>query len=111
MCPHCGAAAVIKAQCHVASTFQGDERGRFCNNTYQLNQDMIWWSEDDPRWPQWTDGGELANGKTDLIDECCIAHCETCNTDLFAVITFEPIKPVKLKQLGLERDWPSSYKK
>lgn len=110
-CPHCGKTASIKAQCHVASTFDGDARGRFCNNTYQLNEDMIWWEKDDTRWSQWTVGGQLVSERAGSIDQCCYASCDKCQADIFAVVAFEPIKAVYVKQVGLEKDWPANYEK
>lgn len=72
---------------------------------------MIWWAQDDIRWSQWRDGGLQGDDNADLIYECCYANCEECSADIFAVIAFEPVKPVNVRQIGFEKDWPPAYKK
>ncbi len=111
LCPFCSSISLIKAQCHVASTFEGDALGRFCNKTYRLNEDMLWWKQGNSRWPEWIAGGQSVRESMHLIDECCYANCTACNAEMFVVITFEAIRPINIRQIGLEKNWPSDFKK
>lgn len=108
-CPKCGTFTSIKAQCHVASSFDGDERGRFCDRVYRLGAEMVWWPKSDSRWNNWTEGGRPEGD--DSLHECCYAECTNCGTDLYAVIVFLPIKPVSIWEVGLEDDWPPKFKR
>ena len=47
-CPACGQLTTLRAQTHMASDYDGDERGRFMNREYRLGERMWWFSEGSP---------------------------------------------------------------
>jgi hypothetical protein len=103
-CPNCGCEANIKAQCHVASSFDGDDSGRFCDREYRLGERMRWWDEYDGRYASWkADPGIVPDASASKrILECCYARCSSCHAELFAVIAFHDITAVDVQQVGLE---------
>ncbi len=110
-CPKCGNAIALKAQCHAASSFSGDESGRFNDRPYKLGQKMAWWNEDDPRWSSWKEGGQCVVNRTDSVRECCYTKCPVCGARLYAVIQFDQATPVAVLDVGPEENWPDEYKK
>lgn len=111
MCPCCGMVSLIKAQFHIASSFEGDNRGRFCNRNYRLNDEIIWWTESDIKWSKWSEGGNQNDEWVNTIQECCYAECTNCGAGLYAVIEFCPVKPIAIIQIGSEDNWPLNFNK
>lgn len=109
-CPNCKTHSIIKAQCHVASTFMGDEFGRFCDNEYKLGQKMRWWYQEKIEDNSWMPKDTLKID-SNTVQECCYSKCLKCQVDLYAVIIFKDITPIKVEQIGLESDWPDGYYK
>lgn len=107
ICPNCGVDASMRAQCHVASSFDG-QGIRFCNRTYRLQETMLWWPRDHIKWKEWELGGKSVD---DSIQECCYAECMNCQANLYAIIGFRLISPASIVQVGLEKDWPSDFPK
>lgn len=110
-CPKCGTVTSIEAQCHVASSFDGDERGRFCGRVYRLNEEMIWWPKSDARWNKWAEGGEPEAGTGDSLQECCYAECTNCGAELYSILRFRPIQPISVIEVGLEEQWPFKFQR
>jgi hypothetical protein len=124
-CPACGKEAPLLCQTHVASSFDGDETGRFCDRSYNLYERMVWWPREDPRFEDWprAEHSELRDPR--LLDaigppeppddayeaaEACYARCELCGCDeLFAVIAFRNVAAVAVLAAGWETDWPRGY--
>jgi hypothetical protein len=48
-CPLCGKAAIVRAQTMFASSYDGDETGRFFDRNYSLGAAMAWWPPKDSR--------------------------------------------------------------
>ena len=108
-CPACSRECVVRAQCHVASSYDGDDAGRFHDRSYGLMQAMRWWPPSDPRWSGWREGGHAIDEAGDGAVECCYANCGRCGADLFAIIRFASRVPREWIRLGLEEDWPADF--
>lgn len=81
-CPACAMCITIHAQIHLASSYDGDESGRFFDRTYRPGDRMAWWSKGDPRFDGWRDDrGDLVTAS-----EECLAECPDCSAVLVAVI-------------------------
>ena len=58
ICPGCKRSSSIEAQCHVASSYDGDNSGRFFDRRYVLGSQMAWWRPDQDGYEDWmTDEG------------------------------------------------------
>jgi hypothetical protein len=109
-CPRCEASSPIKAQCHIASSYDGDDSGRFHNRIYVVGQTMAWWPRTDRRWPSWTEENRApSEGQEGVVRECCYANCETCGAELYAVIEFRDLTVVRIVDVGIESLWPADY--
>lgn len=111
-CPVCSEMTKIRAQTHVASTFEGDEQGRYCNMTYRPKDKMRWWDKGDERYANWTLGGNRVIGDTsDDIRECCYAICSNRNDRLYAIVKFSNLTVEDILEIGPEERWPTDYRK
>ena len=108
-CPQCHRHGVIKAQCHVASSFDGDDGGRFHDREYRVGERMRWWDRADPRFEAWKDDAKSDTANPDRMVECCYASCSMCNAPLFALVEFEDVTPIAVGDVGLEEDWPAEF--
>ena len=109
-CPQCRASSPIKAQCHIASSYDGDDSGRFHDRTYVVGQAMAWWPRADRRWSSWTDtNNTLPEGPEGVVRECCYARCETCGVELYAVIEFRDLMVGRIVDVGVESLWPPDH--
>jgi len=111
ICPNCNQVAHIRCQTHIASDFDGDATGRFCHRVYQLGDKMAWWPKSHKNFAEWREEwrGDSGNLPQNQAVEACYANCENCKADLCAVIYFENLVPVEIKQLISEADWPEEY--
>ena len=111
LCPHCGETRRIRAQTHVASSYDGDESGRFQDDTYSLQDKMRWWRVGHADFEKWKDGNrKVIEGIDDReVFECCHASCMSCAGEIYAVIRFVDCAPVEVVEFGPEEDWPDSY--
>lgn len=109
VCPLCSKITVILAQSHVAASFEGDTRGRFCGHTYRLGQEMLWWQEGHPERDFWGDGDQEISVEEHAVRECCYAECVPNHHKLYAVTEFANLRPTKVIEIGREDDWPASY--
>src|SRR5262245_9113906 len=111
-CPACGETTSVRCQTHVASDYDGDQRGRFHDQEYRLGERMRWWNEEDPRYAQWRiDGTMAALRAPDYDEEACYSTCSSCSGNLCAVIRFSGPVPERLVKLVREEDWPSDYRR
>ena len=108
-CPQCGEQARMRAQCHVASSYDADRDGRFFDIDYAVGQRMRWWSPDDPRHSSWRAGAQIEDTLRDRAVECCHASCLRCQAALYATIEFESATAMAVADLGLEADWPADF--
>lgn len=99
VCPACGVAGAFCAQTHVASSFNGDDRGRFCHRCFELNEPMFWWDRDHPDWSGWIARADCASQDGSLAIEDCHTDCEHCDSDFMALICFRDAVPVEQRML------------
>lgn len=99
----------MQAQCHVVSSFEGDERGAFRNQIYQIGERMRWWPVGHPKWSSWRDGGVLVSDDGSRVEECCYAECPKCGDGLYAVLRFDDLRPVDILDTGRAVKWPPDY--
>jgi hypothetical protein len=111
VCQVCRKDTGIRAQTHIAASFNGDSRGRFRGRTYSLGQEMLWWQEGHPERDSWGDGRQLISAEANTIRECCYAVCVPNDHKLYAVIEFANLRPVRVLEIGRDEDWPASYSK
>ncbi|NMO17020.1 hypothetical protein HPC49_14435 [Pyxidicoccus fallax] len=110
-CPVCGRAARMRAQAHVASSFDGDERGRFAHREYAVGQPFHWWPESHRAFSAWRDADVVTPdlGDPDSVEEACYTECSECQAELYAVVAFRVNVPVSIKEVGPESAWPVRY--
>jgi hypothetical protein len=109
ICPKCSMSATLRAQCHIASSFDGEDGKRFCNAEYRIGDSMPWWPIGHPRWRDWrTSGRRVA---LEAAQECCYTECRNCGADLYAVIEVASLAPRKIVDTGMEKDWPADFEK
>lgn len=107
VCPICGRMSIIRAQFHVAASFDGDDRRRFSGVTYQIRQELHWW-RDEGRKALWLEKGVPIPGQTNAVRECCYASCVSGHK-LYTVVEFRDLRPEKVIDIGPEENWPSNY--
>ena len=117
-CPVCKQTGLLRAQTHVASDYDGDDRGRFCHRVFRVGDRMFWWDEKDPKYKEWKDSNWMDPETTakeyakDASTECCYTYCTMCGSeDLFAVVHFQSLTVSKISQVGLESDYPELFGK
>jgi hypothetical protein len=110
VCPLCNKQRRIRAQTHLASSYDGDERGRFCDVTYHLGEEMHWWN-DFPRRDTWYECEPVHVMGNGDIREACYAKCIALDHELFAILEFNNFTPRKVIEIGPEAEWPAGYLK
>jgi hypothetical protein len=108
-CPVCHRSGTIRAQTHVAASYDGDSTGRFHNREYRLGERMAWWAPDDRRYAAWCDDAQPA--PPDGHREACYASCTNADCQLCAVVEFAALMPLRVLELCAEEDWPEGYTK
>ncbi len=104
ICPECKQETDISCQTHVASDYDGnDEVGRFHDHTYELGQRMHWFESTDKRYLLWH---EYYLVEENVAREACYSECKSCNAEIYVMIQFEDITPVKVIEIGLIQDMP-----
>src|ERR1051325_3408551 len=107
-CPVCGQESDIRCQTHIASSYDGDETGRFHDRNYRFGERMAWYFEGHKLFPQWRDGGDPGQ-PSDSAVEACYSNCQTCGADLYTVVRFENLTPTQVIELGPGREWPEGH--
>ena len=107
ICPACKTEATLSAQTHVASSFSGDERGRFAGRTYRLGEPMAWWNANDPRHASWQESCDPAHRPR--LGEACYTECTRCHAELFAIVEFEDLKAARFVRVSHASEWPAGY--
>ena len=105
LCPVCGENSTIRCQTHVASSFDGDDSGRFCLRTYRLGDPMPWFSSSETGYHRRLEMAEPENQAD--ARETCYSDCTRCDAELFVVIQFRGFTPSEVVGLGLESEWPT----
>lgn len=109
LCPSCMKKSELLFQTHMASSFDGDESGRFCQNEYLVGEKMRWWSPDSESFAKWIDKYKSVKVSSEEFQECCYGECLTCKSEIFGIISFRNLIPIKLDLVGLEKDWPERF--
>ena len=112
-CPACGTAAMLRAQTHVASSYDGDASGRFHDSEYRLGESMKWWARDDPRFADWPADREFSKPEANnqLEEEACYATCPNCKASLCVLLRFHENVPETIIAITTEDNWPEGYPK
>jgi hypothetical protein len=110
-CPVCSEATIIRAQSHVAASFESDEQGRFCQRTYKLGDKMRWWPRGNNDYDKWMIGGKKEIEDPDSVRECCYATCVAHADRLYVVLAIADLVVRGVLEIGPEEKWPASYPK
>jgi hypothetical protein len=86
-CPSCGHRAVMRVQTHIASDYEGDERGRFMDRDYGVGERMWWFGPSHPDFDTWKTWG----GDGSRVTEECYGVCTRCNAPVSTVVEFEDV--------------------
>jgi hypothetical protein len=105
VCPSCRRLAVIRIQFHYAASFDGDERGRFCDRWYRIGREPS-----DPRFAQLNEDGIRDDATPGRILEYCYSRCRTCDAELFAAVAFQDLTILEVLHVGLELDMPDQIR-
>jgi len=108
-CPSCERDSAIRCQTHTASSYDGDDSGRFHDRTYQLGEVMRWFPASDPRVNSEEKPIFPAGQPED--HEACYSDCTNCGANLCVVIRFQGLTPIQVLHVSLESDWPTGYLK
>lgn len=113
-CPACNTTSEFTCQTHIASSFDGDNRGRFCCRKYRLNEPMMWWKKSHPEFDSWrvyVDDEYTYKEKSKFEVEPCLTTCPNCSKELYIAIEFEINTPKRVVEIGLESDleWKKFY--
>ncbi len=113
LCPSCMQRSEVICQTYVASSFSGDDSGGFCSKRYCLGDKMNWWKKSDERYLTWRGNGRVHPPITDeqIDEDCTIGECSNCHAELYVIIQFEDLTPMKVIGYGLESEWPKNYVK
>lgn len=112
-CPFCEVDKEIECQTHVASSFDGDETGRFCQRSYKLGEPMAWWKNENKMFNSWRNGNYLkGNELPKNIDfESCYSTCVSCKGKLYVIVMFIDLIPRVVIDIGIEEHWPIQFSK
>lgn len=110
-CPNCNKDAELMCQTHAASSFDGDETGRFCDHIYEIGDTMRWFDKADPRYMEWKSNGFTGTLPEDTDMECCYTDCPLCNDECFVVIEFRNCKIISAGAIGKLSHWPNDFLK
>lgn len=105
-CPNCKVAANLIIQIHTASSYDGDELGRFHNETYLVGDKMRWWPFEHSKFRSWTEDA-IEDGGSYL--ECCHAKCDRCKQECYVVLRFRNLVIESIEDIGLMDEWPSRF--
>ena len=108
-CPVCKVFSTICAQCHTASSYDGEDGEIFHGHTYSLGERMRWWNRSDPRWSDWNTDGSSIRSDSQVALESCYSECLNCKHELYAVVRFDNLTPTQVTDVGREEDWPEGY--
>ena len=109
-CLACRREASIRCQTHIASSYDGDETGRFFDRDYRLGERMAWWVPGHKNYPEWREEEGLPISSNDAV-EACYSRCESCDAGLCVVLRFDDLTPSEVLSCGLEEHWPEGYRR
>lgn len=113
LCPTCNKHEEFNCQTHIASSFDGDDGGRFCDNYYKIGDQMKWYPKSDIRYNDWRQGNFRFESElpSDEDKECCYAECKKCKTEQYASFNFKDCVITEMISFGGIENWPSDYYK
>src|SRR5689334_20587265 len=88
VCPCCKRSSSIEAQCHVASSYDGDMSGHFHGRYYIVGSQMAWWKPKQNGYDDWKAKQCLIVESDHQVIEGCYAKCSLCQAKLFVAIRF-----------------------
>ena len=68
---------------------------------------MPWFPRGHREYDSWCGEGDLWT--VDDAREASYATSQSCKAELYAVIQFAELTPVKILKIGFESDWPEGY--
>jgi hypothetical protein len=110
-CPVCSQNTKIRVQCHIAASFEGDDRGRFCRKNYRVGEKLHWWHSNHENYRKWGIGGQSTGGNPRSVLECCYASCVASGDKLYVVLEITDLEIRKVHEIGPDQDWPVAYPK
>jgi hypothetical protein len=108
-CPVCSETTLVRAQLHIAASFDGDEVGRFCDVSYSVGDKMRWWQGDHPHFHDWMLIGEQTD--TNTVRECCYACCSAAGDRLYLIVEVSDLLIRQIVEVGSEDAWPAKFLK
>lgn len=98
-CPACGRIAELRAQIHVAASYNGDETGRFFGRTFQLGERMPWFPHDHKKYlKEWDASDGVLTPLGSGHEESC-AYCLSCESELIVTVEFNNLVPIGVSKL------------
>jgi hypothetical protein len=105
-CPDCGERTTIVAQLKFASSYGGDDKGRYHDRFYKVGDKLAWFDLQDARYKDPNHHAVEDKDSPGRILECAYAHCDSCRANLFAIVAISEFRIVEIVRIGLERDEP-----
>lgn len=109
ICPTCSARTSIRAQSHVAASFENDSQGRFCLQEYKVGDRMRWWRKGENKYEEWKASAQNVAADHQSVQECCYASCVAKGDRLFVILEFSDLIVKKVIEIGKEENWPAQY--
>ena len=105
-CPFCNKQSEIICQTHIASDYDGDMNiHRFHDHTYEIGEKMPWFKDDYESWYT----HEKWKVSEDTAIEACYSSCSSCKSDVYVLIEFKDVTPVKILEIGKQNEMPQKY--
>lgn len=97
-CIYCQKSTEFEVQTHMASSFNGNEDGRFCNKYYHLGQKMKWWTSEHPEFDDWVDLDAKQTDNNTYLEQC-YGSCKDCKKKLIAIVEFKTLTPMAVIEI------------
>lgn len=108
-CPNCKNISTIRSQIHIASSYGGDDHGRFHDYEYYLGDTMRWFYSQDNKYEDWKMGNKIENIESKIDMECCYSTCLSCNFKGYSIITVKDLKINSITCIDKLDNWPNDY--
>jgi hypothetical protein len=109
VCPDCGERTAIVAQLKYASSYSGDDKGRYHDRSYKVGDKLAWFDLQDSRYKDPNHSGVVDQDDPGRILECTYADCDSCRAKLFAIVAISEFRVVEVIRIGLEKDEPRGF--
>ena len=84
-CPACSHKAEIRTQTYIASSYDGDDTGRFHDREYKIGEKMAWWERNHQNFAEWLESRDRNHSPAKVV-EACSTNCVECGAELYAII-------------------------